>query len=770
MPSGNRKGASLSRLIQSRLFHFLILLVLLAAATYYSHSNHDLRKRLQYVVFDAFNQLHPRPATDDVVIIDIDEESLERLGQWPWPRTIMADLTTRLKGMGASAIAFDMVFAEPDRTSPGMIAERLPETDAMQPVKDAMTTLPDNDAVFAEAISKAGNVVMGFVAADAKTHLRDPVLSRETRFLPPAKAQQMRGEFLQQTVGRDNVATDLQILSDAAVGNGHFIAEPDVDGIIRKVTLFMRYPRTISDDKPAQLYPTLGIEALRAAINPKIENQILLKKAEEQKSLDTLYKLRIGQKYDVPIEPDSRFWVYYRDIRADEYVPAYKVLDPADEAAVMPQIDGKIAFVGTSAIGLKDIRSTPLDLFIPGVEVHVNVVEQILQGKFLTRPSLIAGAESLTIFVSGLLIIIFAPFVNALLLGLFSTIVIGCGFALSWHAYTTWGVLLDPVYPGLAISMIFLVSTLLTYVRTESDRRRVKNAFGHYISPEFMEELSKNPEKLVLGGETRDLTIMFTDIRNFTSISERMSPVALTQLMNDFLTPMSDLVMHNRGTIDKFMGDAMMAFWNAPLDDPDHARHACLTALKMNEALRPINDKLKKEAQAKGEEPILLQAGIGLNTGPASVGNMGSRQRFAYSALGDNVNLASRLEGQTKTYGVEILIGEGTQTRVPDLATLELDLLRVKGKNEPVRIFTILGDEHMAQSESFMLWKSAQSRMLSAYRAMNFDEAGSVLMECRDLSAGRLNGYYDMYQQRIDSLKTNRPNDGWDGVFVATTK
>ena len=330
--------------------------------------------------------------------------------------------------------------------------------------------------------------------------------------------------------------------------------------------------------------------------------------------------------------------------------------------------------------------------------------------------------------------------------------------------------MLDPVYPGLAISMIFLVSTLLTYVRTESDRRRVKNAFGHYISPEFMEELSKNPEKLVLGGETRDLTIMFTDIRNFTSISERMSPAALTQLMNDFLTPMSDLVMHNRGTIDKFMGDAMMAFWNAPLDDPDHARHACLTALKMNEALRPINDKLKKEAQAKGEEPILLQAGIGLNTGPASVGNMGSRQRFAYSALGDNVNLASRLEGQTKTYGVEILIGEGTQTRVPDLATLELDLLRVKGKNEPVRIFTILGDEHMAQSESFMLWKSAQSRMLSAYRAMNFDEAGSVLMECRDLSAGRLNGYYDMYQQRIDSLKTNRPNDGWDGVFVATTK
>ncbi len=760
----------MSRLIHSRLFHFLILLVLLVAATYYSHSNHDLRRRLQYVVFDAFNQLHPRAPTSDIVIIDIDEESLEKLGQWPWPRSIMADLTTRLKELGASAIAFDMVFAEPDRTSPSFVADRLPQTDDMAPVKAAISSLPDHDALFAEAIRNAGNVVMGFVAADAKTHMRDPVLSREIRFLPPGKSQQIRDEFLQQTSGRDNVATDLHNLSEAAIGNGHFIAEPDLDGIIRKVALFMRYPRTATAEKPAQLYPTLGIEALRAAINPKIENQILLRKAEEQEPLDTQYMLRIGQKYEVPLEPDSRFWVYYRDIRDEEYLPAYKVLDPEMKGETMPRIDGKIAFVGTSAIGLKDIRSTPLDLFVPGVEVHVNVVEQILQGKFLTRPHLIAGAESLTIFISGLLIIILAPFVNALLLGLFSVVLIAGGFALSWHAYTTWGLLLDPVYPGIAIMAIFLVSTLLTYLRTESDRRQVKNAFGHYISPEFMEELTKNPEKLVLGGETRDLTIMFTDIRNFTGISERLTPAALTQLMNDFLTPMSDLVMQNRGTIDKFMGDAMMAFWNAPLDDADHARHACMTALKMNEALRPINDKLKKESAAAGQDAILLQAGIGINTGPASVGNMGSRQRFAYSALGDNVNLASRLEGQTKSYGVEILIGPVTQEMVPDFATLELDLLRVKGKKEPVRVYTLLGDERLAQSESFKAWRAAQNNMLALYRAMDFDGAETAIAECRTLAGGQMPGYYDMYLERIQTLKTNRPGAGWDGVFVATTK
>lgn len=744
--------------------------MLLVGATYYSSSDHTLRKRLQYVVFDQFNQLHPRPPTEDVIIIDIDEESLENLGQWPWPRSTMAELTTQLKAMGANAIAFDMVFAEPDRTSPAFVADRLPDTEEMLPVKTVISMLPDHDTIFANAIHDAGNVVMGFVAADAITHMREPVLSREIRFLPPARAQEIRDLFMQQTVGRDHVATNLPNLNGAAVGNGHFIAEPDVDGIIRKVTLFMRYPREAAPEKPAQLYPTLAVEALRVSINAKIENQILLKKPEEQKALDTIYKLRVGQKYDVPIEPDSRFWVYYRDIRDDEYISAYKILDPALRAQVMPRIDGKIVFVGTSAIGLKDIRSTPLDLFIPGVEVHVNIVEQILQGKFLTRPDLIAGAESLSIFITGLIIIVCAPFLNALLLGLFSLVAIGSGFALSWHAYTSWGLLLDPVYPGLSIIGIFLVSTLLTYVRTESDRRRVKNAFGHYISPEFMEELTKNPEKLVLGGETRDLTIMFTDIRSFTSISERMSPAALTQLMNDFLTPMSDLVMQNRGTIDKFMGDAMMAFWNAPLDDPDHARHACLTALKMNEALNPINAKLKREAEATGQEPVLLQAGIGLNTGPASVGNMGSRQRFAYSALGDNVNLASRLEGQTKAYGVEILIGQTTQKLVPDLATLELDLLRVKGKNEPVHIFTLIGDEQVAQSENFKLWHLAQNRMLSAYRTGNFEEAGIILSGCRALSKGRLSAYYDMYQDRIDTLKTNRPGEGWDGVFVATTK
>lgn len=756
------------RLVHSRLFHFLILLALLLGATYYSSSDHVLRRRLQYTVFDSFNNLYPRPPTQDVVIVDIDEESLRRLGQWPWPRSVVADLTMRLKEMGAASVTFDMVFSEPDRTSPALIADRLPDTDEMSAAKEIISTLPDNDEIFARGIAEAGNVVTGFVPADAHMQLRPPIVKKDVVFLPPTKAADIRNDFLMHTASRGNIATNLPALDKAAAGSGHFMADTDVDGIIRRAQLFIRYHQ--NDTSLDQLYPMLGLEALRVAINSKIENQIVLKKQSEQKPLDTRYMLRVAQKYAVPIESDSRFWIYYRNIGEDEYVPAYKIMGNGVDANVRRQIDGKIVFVGTSAIGLKDIRSTPLDLFIPGVEVHVNIVEQIIQGKFLTRPDLVVGAESMAIFIGGLLIIVLAPFLNALLLGLFSLTAISGGFALSWHAYTAWGLLLDPVYPGLAIIVIFLVSTLLTYVRTEADRRRVKNAFGHYISPDFMEELTRNPEKLALGGETRDLTVMFTDIRNFTSISERMSPAALIQLMNDFLTPMSDLVMQNRGTIDKFMGDAMMAFWNAPLDDPDHARHACIAALKMNQALLPINQKLQKEAEAQGLEPLVLQAGIGLNTGPTSVGNMGSRQRFAYSALGDTVNLASRLEGQTKGYGVNILIGPKTYEAVQDMAVLELDLLRVKGKQEPVKVYTLLGAADMAATDGFRVWRQAHDRMLQAYRQGDFTIAQETIGECRRLSAGVLDKYYDVYGERIAELTKNHPGDGWDGVFVATSK
>ncbi len=290
-----------------------------------------------------------------------------------------------------------------------------------------------------------------------------------------------------------------------------------------------------------------------------------------------------------------------------------------------------------------------------------------------------------------------------------------------------------------------------------------------------MAELTRDPDKLRLGGETRDLTVMFTDIRGFTTISESLSPEELIALMNDFLTPMADLVMENRGTIDKFMGDAMMAFWNAPLDDPDHARHACLSALRMNAALEPVNAALARRASSEGTSPLRLQAGIGINTGPASVGNMGSRRRFAYSALGDTVNLASRLEGQTKTYGLTNLIGPATRAAVSDLATLEVDLIRVKGKTKPVQVFTLLGGEDLARDQAFPRWADAHDRLIGAYRRREAALALKALEAARQASQNlqegpSFNRLYTLYAARLDALMARDPGPDWDGVFTAQEK
>lgn len=266
------------------------------------------------------------------------------------------------------------------------------------------------------------------------------------------------------------------------------------------------------------------------------------------------------------------------------------------------------------------------------------------------------------------------------------------------------------------------------------------------------------------------MTLMFCDIRRFTAISEGLNPEELIQLMNDFLTPMSDLVMQNRGTIDKYMGDAMMAFWNAPLDDANHARNACIAALGMQSALAPINEKVKQRAQVMGREPVLLKAGIGINTGSCAVGNMGSRQRFAYSVLGDSVNLASRLEGQTKTYDVPIILGEETNNQIEGMATLELDLIQVKGKSKPVRIFTLVGDENFAAGAEFRNWSEKHAQMIASYRAQDFDGVFKCASECISLSSGNMKTLYQMYQNRASEFVRSPPGKDWDGIYIAKQK
>lgn len=750
------------KFLSNKWIHILVLSGLLLCAVYFSGSSHDMRKRLQYATFDTYNKLYPRPPSDRVAIVDLDEESLKILGQWPWPRSKMAELVQALNALGAKVIAFDVVFAEPDRTSPERIAASLPADEEYKPVVEALSRLPDNDAVFAKTIADAGNVVTGFTRARPEETLRKPFQAAKPTFL-----MKDRTPFFENTFAAPGIAENLPAFSMAAAGNGSFMATPDIDGIIREVSLLIRYPPKKLASMDPELYPMLGLEALRVDINKKA--RLLIRPRGEKGALDTEYVIKIGN-FEIPVESDGKLWVYYRHIAQDEYISAHKLLDPAQRDNLRSRVEGKIVFIGTSAEGLRDIRSTPLDIFVPGVEVHVNMVEQILQQKFLKRPDIVVGVEAAIIALAGLMIIISAPFMNVIVLGFLTSGLAASMFAGSWYAYKNMGILLDPVYPAIALSVLFLVSSLLSYIRSESERRAVRQAFGFYIAPAFMEELTKNPDKLKLGGEVRDLTVMFTDIRSFTSISENLTPEELIHLMNDFLTPMSDLVMQNRGTIDKYMGDAMMAFWNAPLDDPDHARHACLTALRMNEALVPVNDMLIARAKEHGRNPILLNAGIGINTGPCSVGNMGSRQRFAYSALGDAVNLASRLESQTKAYGVNILVGEETRKSASDLAMLEMDLIQVKGKDKPVRIFTLIGDTALAQAADFQQWEKAHNGFLAAYRAADFSCAAQELKTARETAIKSMNVYYDMFALRIAEYAKTPPPEGWGGVYIAKEK
>lgn len=750
----------LRSLFFSRLSHTLMLLCLLAAFLSMHAGNHVWIKGLRNWAFDTYNYYYPRESNNQVVVVDIDEVSLrdDKLGQWPWPRTDVARLVAKLKEMGAKAIVFDMVFAEQDRTSPSVLLKKMPQDQVTPQIQSILDNMPDHDVVLEKALKDAGNVVTGFVwSDDLGTTRHMPYLS-----MPFQQSSDMGESFADGLQMGQSVTSNIEAIEKSSRGNGSFGQVPDEDGVIRNVPLILGVPDSVSGK--IIVYPSLSLEALRVAEGPKIQNKIRKLRNDELTYFSYPYLLARG-KYKIPIGEDGRFYIHYERYDKSKYIPAYEVLEGQTDPS---RIAGKIVLIGTSAIGLKDMRSTPLSVNTPGVDIHRNVIEQIMEGSYLVRPSFMQSAEVIFTGIVGLVAVVLVPFVNTLLLGLVVIcLVIGVVYS-SFGAYIDKGILIDPVYPSLTILVVYFLASILAYIRAEVERRRVRQAFGLYISPDYMHELTKNPENLALGGETRDITVMFTDIRGFTSISEKMEPNELIQVMNDFLTPMSEQVLLHRGTIDKYMGDAMMTFWNAPLYDPDHERSACFAALAMRDALEPVNKELERRAKEQGREFLPLRAGVGVNSGSAAVGNMGSKQRFAYSVLGDTVNLASRLESQTKAYGLDILIGESTAEKVRDFECLEVDLLRVKGKTKAIRVFTILRSQ---KREGFSEVEERHNAMLQKYRAQDWDSADADIDQLLDmpLTAG-LKGYYAAMKSRVQSYKQNPPANDWDGVHVAQDK
>ena len=753
---------------QLRLFPFVVLLAALVLR-WWDPTPVQLARLW---TFDTFQRLQPRPYTDlPVRIVDIDEASLKHLGQWPWPRDKLAELVDRLFAAGVAVVAFDIIFAEEDRTSPDRILERLPQSESIADLRRQYTTvLPDNDALFARAVA-AHNVVTGFALSDGASNVDELRVKAGVGI-----AGSDPRPFLARYSGA--IAT-LPKISDQAAGNGNINVVPDVDGLIRRVSLISVFRPPVYDGKPDDPFdrppvvPSLAVEALRIAQGA---GGLKIKASGAQRDYDFgtangVSEIQIGE-VAVPTDETGSVWLNYAGHQAARFFPAWRLWSEAEPVVPADGLEGAIVFVGTSAIGLFDLRSTPLDRIVPGVEIHAELLEQMLTGDFLSRPQWALAVELLVLAALGLSLLLLLPRFGVVASAIFGLGAIAAGIVASWLAFSHLHWLFDPVYPMVVAVVVYLSSSLITYLRSEAQREQIRNAFGQYLSPALVEQLAEHPDRLTLGGETREMTFLFCDVRGFTAISERFKadPQGLTVLINRLLTPLTAEILDRSGTIDKYMGDCVMAFWNAPIDDADHAAHACDAALGMLDALAVLNGERRQEAADDGIPFVPLEIGIGVNTGECVVGNMGSEQRFDYSVLGDAVNLASRLEGQSKFYAVPTVLGEDTAAKVADrFALLELDLVAVKGKEEAVRVFTVIGSQAVRDSADFARLHEAHTSMLAAYRSQEWDAAQHWAEVCNENPLAP-KAIYDLYEERIYHLTFSPPGPNWDAVYVAESK
>ena len=696
-------------------------------------------------IFDTFQRIDPRKKTErPVTIVDIDEKSMEKLGQWPWPRNRIADLITELTRLGAVVIAFDVVFSEPDRLNPNAIAETFRSLD--EETRARLRSLPSNDQVLADALRNS-RVVLGESGLPEELVALDKTL--------PVTGLAMLGEEPQKFMFQfPGLLRNVPVLEHAAAGRGLFTIKPERDGIVRRVPMIML--------AQGLTMLSLNFEMLRVATN---SGTILIKAAKEG-----IKSVRI-RGLEIPTDKNGQLWVHFARNNSSIYVPAINVL----ERGVSPDmIAGKLVLIGTSAVGLNDIKTTPVSPAMPGVEIHAQVLESALAGALISQPIYGIVIEFATALLFGLLVIAFAPQfgpVTLVALGaVFATALIGT----SWYFYAQHRELIDFTYPLMSTTAIYLTLIFASFVREQQQRKQIRTAFSQYMSPALVEQLAQSPEKLVLGGEERELTIMFSDVRGFTTISEtyKRDPQGLTALMNRFLTPLTNAILARKGYIDKYMGDAIMAFWNAPLDDKDHELNACEAAVGMLERIDELNEVREQEAKETGHAFFPINVGIGLNTGICTVGNMGSDIKFNYSVLGDSVNLASRLEGQSKEYGFPIIVGSRTALAVKEkFAILELDFIMVKGKKEPEVIYAIAGREDTAQSGRFQRLRNLTIEMLACYRSRDWDGALATIERGRRTDEARsLELLYNLYEARIRDYQKNPPPEDWNGAFALLTK
>ena len=736
----------------------------------------DILHRFGYQLFDQFQRMAPREYQDaGVRVVDIDEESIDRIGQWPWPRTQLAQMTERMFEVGAGVVAYDIVFSEPDRTSPENLRATLERGGASSDVIAGLQSYTPHDQVLAQTFSQLP-VITGYFFENFAGEDQDPKRLRPVNPLGEAPTAVLPTYL--------SVTQSIPVIADAAYDAGFISIKRDDDGIIRRAQMIAHLDKgTEGPFVNLDFYPAMSLAVYRffaEAMGERASGYDLATTTKSRAgwaSQSEVSGIRIGGR-TIPTTRNGEMWVHFTEGWENRVIPAWKLLDPSvsDQELIDAFVSGDgqaaLVYVGTSAQGLEDLRATPVDPLMPGVLVHAQLTEQMLLGHFLQQPDWAPGVRLLVLVISGLILILIVPIAGPTRSGLLALLLLAGLFYGSWQLYLGQRLLFDPVYPAVALLIVYLVTSTISFVLTEAEKSHINGAFSRYLSPDMVARIADDPGSLELGGETREMTILFSDIRGFSKISEGMTSEELTNFINRYLTPMTDVLMRNKATVDKYIGDAIMAFWNAPLDDPDHHKHAARAALEMLDRLDELNtNRLNAAAPDSEKLPVETTIGVGLYSGDCSVGNMGSDQRFDYSVMGDVVNTSSRLEGMTKQYGVAILVGDETARHLDGFALVELDRAQAVGKDNWLTVYALVGDEAAAGSSDFSYLLGLQEQFLAAYRAQDFDEALTLTGELSKYGdAFGLAKHYDIMKARIEAYKVDPPPEDWNGVYVLREK
>ena len=714
--------------------------------------NVGLISRLDNIIYDTRLALTMPGGVDPrVVILDIDERSLDKnvLGRWPWRRDKISALLKKLfDEYGVVIIGFDVVFAEPDESSGLPVLEklakgRLKDVGQFQSALNELRPELDYDAVLANTL-KGRPVVLGYYFSSEENAVHSGAIPQPV--LP-------KGTFQGRNIGFTSwrgYGGNLPEFQANAANAGHFNPLVDPDGVSRRVPMLAEYQ--------GAYYEALSLAIIRVLAGyPKVEPGFPPDRFVSR-NYSGLEWLKVGP-VTIPVDESVSALIPYRGKRGSfkyiSFADIYSDKVPKDE------LKGKIALIGTSAPGLLDLRSTPVGSVFPGVEIHANMITAMLDNNFKQKPPYMLGAEVVLLLIGGIALAMLVPLLSPLKATLVSLLAMLLITGLNVMLWARGGMVLPLASSLLMTAALFALNMSWGYFVESRSKRQFTELFGQYVPPELVDKMAEDPEKYSMEGKSEELTVLFSDIVGFTSISESLEPRELSQFINDYLTAMSLVIRNNRGTLDKYIGDAIMAFWGAPVEDPEHARQGVITAMAMQTEL----DKVRAQMLARGWPDIRI--GVGVNTGQMRVGDMGSKLRKAYTVMGDAVNLGSRLEGLTRIYGVGIIVGPYTKQLVKDMVFRELDRVKVKGKDEPVDIFEPIGIEGQVDKkvlDEIKLWHKA----LRAYRGQKWDEAEMDLFNVQRMSPECK--LYQLYFERIKQCRIDPPGPDWDGVTAFKTK